>query len=62
MRENENIHGIEIFGFELKISTFADDVSYLIKDFESAGHLCRLFDTFAQFSSLKLNCEKSELC
>ena len=27
----------------------------------SVGQLCRLFDTFAQFSSLKLFCEKSEL-
>ena len=28
----------------------------------SVGHLCRLFDTFAQFSTLNINCEKSELC
>ena len=28
----------------------------------SVGHLCRLFDTFAQFPTLKINCEKSELC
>ena len=31
----------------------------MTKDLASVGHLCRLFDTF---SSLKINCEKSELC
>ena len=49
VRENENIHGIVIFGFEFKISTFADDASFFTKDLASVGHLCRLFDTFAQF-------------
>ena len=62
VKGNENIHGIVIFGFEFKISAFADDASFFTKDFTSVGHLCRLFDTFAQFSTLKINCEKSELC
>ena len=47
VRDNENIHGIIIFGFEFKISAFAGDVSFLTKDLASVGHLCRLFDTFA---------------
>ena len=62
VRENEIIHGIVIFGFEFKISAFDDDTSFFIKDLASVWHLCRLFDTFAQFSTLKINCEKSELC
>ena len=62
VRENENIHGIVIFGFEFKISAFADDASFFTKDLASVGHLCRLFNTFAQFSTSKINCEKSELC
>ena len=62
VRENENIHRIEIFDFEFKISAFADYASYLVTDLQSAGHLWRLFSTFAQRSSLKINREKSELC
>ena len=62
VRDNEKIHGIVIFGFEFKISASADDASFFTKELASVGHLCRLFDTFAQFSTLKINCEKSELC
>ena len=62
VKENENIHGIVIFGFEFKFSAFADHTSVFTEDLASVGHLCRLFDTFAQFSTLKINCEKSELC
>ena len=51
-----------IFDFEFKISAFADDALFFTKDLASVGHLCRLFDAFAQFSTLKINCEKSELC
>ena len=46
VRENENIH----------------DASFFTKDLASVEHICRLFDTFAQFSTLKINCGKSELC
>ena len=35
VRENENIHGIEIFGFEFKISAFANYASYMVKDLAS---------------------------
>ena len=62
VRESENIHRTVIFGFEIKISAFADDASFFTKDLASVGHLYRLFDTFAHFSTLKINCEKSELC
>ena len=62
VNENENIHEVEIFGFEFKISAFADDASFFTEDLASVGHLCRLFDTLAQSSTLKISCKKSELC
>ena len=42
VRENENIRGIVIFGFDFIISAFADDASFLTKDLASVGHLCMI--------------------
>ena len=35
IRSNENIHGLKFFGYEFKLSAFADDVSYFLKDIDS---------------------------
>ena len=61
VRSNVNIRGLSIFD-EIKLTACADDTTIFIKDLNSFYHLIRVFDQFRNFSSLKLNMEKSELC
>ena len=62
IRNNRNIKGISIFGFEFKLSSFADDVSYFLQDLNSAKELLKLLGYSQQFTSLRINCEKSKIC
>ena len=62
VRSNVNIRGLSIFDNEIKLTACADDTTICIKDLNSFYHLIRVFDQFQNFSSLKLNMEKSELC
>ena len=51
-----------IFDNEIKLVACADDTTIFIKDLNSFYHLIHVIDQFRNFSSLKLNMEKSELC
>ena len=62
VRSDVNIRGLSIFDNEIKLTACADDTTIFIKDLNSFCHLIRVFDQFQNFSSLKLNMEKSELC
>ena len=62
VRSNVNIRGLSIFDNEIKLTACADDTTIFIKDLNCFYHLIRVFDQFRNFSSLKLNMEKSELC
>ena len=62
IRSNENIHGLKFFGYEFRLSVFAGDVSYFLKDIDSVKELLKLLEQSSQFTSLKVNNDKSEIC
>ena len=64
IRENEEIQGIkiDIQGEEVKISAYADDGNFLVLNTHSLNQILQTCHIFKQFSSLKLNLEKSEAC
>ena len=62
VKSNHKIEGVRIFGHEIKISAFADDVTYFLANLNSLEELLRLLAMFKQFSSFKVNFEKSDLC
>ena len=62
VKKNKNIKGITIFGFEFKLSSFTDDVSYFLQDLDSGKELLHLLEYSQQFTSLKINYKKSEIC
>ena len=62
IRSNENIHGLKFFGYEFKLSAFADDVSYFFKDINFVKELLKLLEQSSKFTSLKVNYDKSEIC
>ena len=62
IRENANIKGIIINETEIKLSAYADDGSFFVIDVQSLQLIFFMCDQFREFSSLKLNLEKSEAC
>ena len=62
IRGNKNIRGLKKFDYEIKLTSFADDVTYFLRDTTSIKHLLSLLRYSHQFTSLKINHEKSEIC
>ena len=62
VRNCKEISGIEIFGYEFKLSAFADDATYFIPNERSIQQLATLFSKFEEYSSLKVNADKTEVC
>ena len=62
VRSNKNIQGLKIFGYEFKLSAFADDVSCFLYNLHSVEQLLKLLQISQEFTSLKVNYDKSEIC
>ena len=62
VRSNNNIQGLKIFGYDFKLSAFADDVSCFLYNFHSVEELLKLLQISQEFTSLKVNYDKSEIC
>lgn len=53
--------GITLGSSEVKMSQFADDLTAVVADDQSAETLLRIVEDFGAFSGLKLNRDKSQL-
>ena len=53
---------MKIFDYEIKLISFADDVTCFLRGLTSIEHLLNLLRYSHQFTSLKINHEKSEIC
>ena len=62
IRENADIKGIIIDETEIKLSAYADDGSFFVTDIHSLQIIFFICNQLREFSSLKLNLEKSEAC
>ena len=62
IRENADVKGIIIDETEIKILAYADDGSFFVTDIHSLQIVFFICNQFREFSSLKLNLEKSEAC
>ena len=60
LRSDENIKGIKIEKNELKLTAYADDASYFMKDKNSAENLMNKIELFSKTSGLEVNRSKSE--
>lgn len=59
VRKSTEIQGIQIGNQHVKISQYADDSTFLVKNPSSLTHLLALLDSFANFSGLRINNSKS---
>ena len=62
VRNCKEISGLEIFGYEFKLSAFAEDATYFIFNGHSIQQLATLFSKSEEYSSLKMNADKTEVC
>ena len=60
LRSDENIKGIKIENNELKLTAYADDASYFMRDKKSAENLLKKIELFSKTSGLEVNRSKSE--
>lgn len=61
VRRTESIKGLEIAGRELKISQYADDATFFLRDSASLTSLRLTLDSFSKLSGLRMNTQKSHL-
>ena len=62
VRSNDQIEGIKINDFEVKLSIYADDTNFFALDIWSLLAVLDTFKTFQEFSSLKINLEEWQSC
>ena len=60
LRSDGNIKGIKIENNELKLTAYADDASYFMRDKISAENLLKKIELFSKTSGLEVNRSKSE--
>ena len=62
IRNDKSIRGFKFGKIEIKLTSFADDVTFLVKDTQSLRKILKLIKRYGIFSSLKMNVEKCEAC
>ena len=60
VRSDTNIRGVKVEGQEIKLTAFADDTTYFIRDKTSSYNLLSTIDSFSKISGLQINRSKSE--
>ena len=61
IRNNDQIKGIVVDGFEIKLVIFADDLTSFVRDKLSHSILFDTIDLFSTYSGLKVNRDKTEI-
>ena len=62
VRDDNEINGFEIKHFHLKLSAYADDAYFFLRNVGSMNRLFQLFENFEEFSSLRIDLGKCEAC
>ena len=62
IRKNSSIKGVNIFGNIFNVVAYADDANILCNDLVSVRLVKETFDCFSEYSGLRLNATKTEIC
>ena len=62
VRGDSSIKGFRIKQFEIKLTAYADDTTFFVKDAQSLRKILKLLKKFEEFSLLRINVEKCEAC
>lgn len=61
VRNNSNIKGLDILGFNYLLTAYADEATFILKNTDSIYEILNTFDIFSEFSGLKINRSKCEI-
>ena len=61
IRNNPNIHGLDILGLIYHLTSYADDATFFPKDINSVHEIFNTFNLFSKYSGLKANISKCEI-
>ena len=61
VRNDPSVKGFKIFDIEIKLSAFADDTTFFVRNKESINRLLNIMRKFGEFSSLHANVENAKL-
>ena len=61
VRSDSKVKGLDIYGFNYLLTSYADDTTFFLKDETSALHIFSIFTIFSEFSGLKVNKSKCEI-
>ena len=62
IRNDRSIRGFKFDNTAIKLTSFVDDVTFLVKDVQSLKRIEKLLKGFKLFPSLNMNVEKCEAC
>lgn len=62
IRSNNNINHMKILDFSYVLTAYADDTTFFVADSNSIVEIYNTFSIFSNFSGLKLNNAKCEIC
>ena len=62
VRSNKDIQPLKLFEFSYILSAYADDTTFFVTDVDSILQINHTFSLFSEFSGLKLNTSKCEMC
>ena len=62
VRNDPSVQGFKIGDIEIKLSAFADDTIFFVRNKESINRLLNIMRKFGEFSSLHASVEKCEAC
>ena len=62
IRHDASVRGFKFDKIEIKLTSFADDVRFLVKDVSSIKRILKIIKTLDTFSSLKISVKKCEAC
>ena len=60
VKNDSSIKGFWIKQIEIKLSAYADDTTFFVKDAQCLRRILKLMKKFREFSSLRINVEKCE--
>ena len=53
IRKSDTVKGFKVEGFEIKLTAFADDSTFFLRDVESLKNLVKISKCFEKFCTLK---------
>ena len=62
VRSDTSIRGFKYNDIEIKLTAFADNTTFLVRDTQSLRRMLNLAKYFQEYSSVKFNVEKCEAC